>query len=75
MTVIIVVVSLLIFGAPSIENFSIALLIGLVTGMYSSIYIAAQIWYVLKVRQMKKLGGKVSVEKKKRQWGSDEPQV
>lgn len=75
MTVIIVVVSLLIFGAPSIENFSIALLIGLVTGMYSSIYIAAQIWYVLKVRQMKKLGGKVNVEKKKRQWGSDEPQV
>lgn len=74
-TVVIVVVALLIFGAPAISNFSIALLIGLVTGMYSSIYIAAQIWYVLKVRQMKKKGGKVSVEKKERNWGSDEPQV
>ncbi|MBQ0140211.1 MAG: protein translocase subunit SecDF [Kurthia sp.] len=75
LTVIVVVVALLIFGAPAISNFSIALLIGLITGMYSSIYIAAQIWYVLKVRQMKKKGGKVNVEKKKRQWGSDEPQV
>lgn len=75
LTVIVVVVALLIFGAPAITNFSIALLIGLITGMYSSIYIAAQIWYVLKVRQMKKQGGKVNVEKKKREWGSDEPQV
>ncbi|MEG0380329.1 MAG: protein translocase subunit SecF, partial [Kurthia sp.] len=75
LTVIVVVVALLIFGAPAITNFSIALLIGLITGMYSSIYIAAQIWYVLKVRQMKKQGGKVNVDKKKREWGSDEPQV
>lgn len=75
LTVVVVVVALLLFGAPAITNFSIALLIGLITGMYSSIYIAAQIWYVLKVRQMKKQGGKVNVEKKKRNWGSDEPQV
>lgn len=74
MTVIVVVVALLIFGASSISTFSIALLIGLVTGMYSSIYIAAQIWYVLKVREMKKKGH-VDVAKKKKQWGSDEPVV
>ncbi|MGX9135388.1 protein translocase subunit SecDF [Rummeliibacillus sp. JY-2-4R] len=74
MTVIVVVVALLIFGASSISTFSIALLIGLITGMYSSIYIAAQIWYVLKVRQMKKKGH-VDVSKKKKQWGSDEPVV
>lgn len=74
MTVLIVVVALLIFGASSITTFSIALLIGLVTGMYSSIYIAAQIWYVLKVREMKKKGH-VDVSKKKKQWGSDEPVV
>ena len=74
MTVIVVVVALLIFGASSISTFSIALLIGLVTGMYSSIYIAAQIWYVLKVREMKKKGH-VDVDKKKKQWGSDEPVV
>lgn len=74
LTVIIVVVALIIFGAPSIQTFSIALLIGLVTGMYSSICIAAQIWYSLKVREMNKSGGKV-VKKEKKQWGSDEPIV
>ncbi|MEK5487662.1 MULTISPECIES: protein translocase subunit SecDF [Lysinibacillus] len=74
LTVIIVVVALLIFGAPSIQNFSIALLIGLITGMYSSICIAAQIWYSLKIREMKKSDGKLH-KKEKKQWGTDEPTV
>ena len=74
LTVIIVVVALIFLGAPSIQNFSIALLIGLVTGMYSSICIAAQVWYSLKVREMNKKGTAV-VKKEKKQWGSDEPQV
>ena len=74
LTVIVVVVALIMFGAPSIQNFSIALLIGLVTGMYSSICIAAQIWYTLKVREMNKKGGSVK-KKEKREWGSDEPVV
>ena len=73
-TVIVVVLALVILGAPSIQGFSIALLIGLVTGMYSSLCIAAQIWYSLKSRQMKKSGGNV-VKKEKKQWGSDEPVV
>lgn len=74
-TVLVVVIALMIFGATSIQTFSLALLIGLITGVYSSIYIAAQIWYVLKVRQMKKQGGKIDVGKKERKWGSDEPMV
>ena len=74
LTVIIVTVSLLVLGAPSIENFSIALLIGLMTGMYSSICIAAQIWYSLKVREMQKTNGAIE-KKEKKQWGSDEPVV
>ncbi|MER1986025.1 MAG: protein translocase subunit SecDF [Solibacillus sp.] len=74
LTVIVVVIALIFLGAPSIQNFSIALLIGLVTGMYSSICIAAQVWYSLKVREMNKSGGAV-VKKEKKQWGSDEPQV
>ncbi|MEG0385379.1 MAG: protein translocase subunit SecDF, partial [Solibacillus sp.] len=74
LTVIIVVVALIFLGAPSIQNFSIALLIGLVTGMYSSICIAAQVWYTLKAREMDKKGTAV-VKKEKKQWGSDEPQV
>lgn len=74
LTVIVVVVALLIFGAPAIRNFSIALLIGLVTGMYSSICIAAQIWYTLKSREMDKKGTTLK-KKEKKQWGSDEPVV
>lgn len=74
LTVIIVVVALIFLGAPSIQNFSIALLIGLITGIYSSICIAAQVWYTLKCREMDKKGTSV-VKKEKKQWGSDEPQV
>ncbi|MFJ6208247.1 protein translocase subunit SecDF [Lysinibacillus sp. NPDC092081] len=74
LTVIIVTVALLILGAPSIQNFSIALLIGLITGMYSSICIAAQIWYSLKIREMKKSDGQIH-KKEKKQWGTDEPTV
>lgn len=74
LTVVIVVVALIFLGAESIRPFSIALLIGLFAGTYSSIYISAQIWYDLKVKEMKK-GGKLQVKKDKKQWGSDEPVV
>ncbi|MBF0846776.1 hypothetical protein IR145_04755, partial [Streptococcus danieliae] len=36
--------------------FNLALLIGLVFGLYSSLFIAAQLWAVLKVRELKKKG-------------------
>lgn len=76
LTVVLVVVALLIFGAPSITNFSIALLIGLIAGTYSSIFIAAQIWLVLKKRELNKKGP-LDIEKIEEQnkWGSDEPVV
>ena len=76
LTVVLVVVALLIFGAPSITNFSIALLIGLVAGTYSSIFIAAQLWLVLKKRELNKKGP-IDIEKleEKNKWGSDEPVV
>lgn len=76
LTVVLVVVALLIFGAPSITNFSIALLIGLIAGTYSSIFIAAQIWLVLKKRELNKKGP-IDIEKieEKNKWGSDEPVV
>ena len=76
LTVIFVVIALLIFGAPSILNFSIALLIGLLAGTYSSIFIAAQLWLVLKKRELKKKGP-IDIEKleQKNKWGSDEPVV
>ncbi|QUG42207.1 protein translocase subunit SecDF [Psychrobacillus sp. INOP01] len=74
LTVILVVVALLLFGAEGIRNFSIALLIGLLAGTYSSIYIAAQIWFDLKVKEMRKNGG-IEVKKEEKKWGSDEPVV
>ncbi|MDN3426910.1 protein translocase subunit SecDF [Microbacterium sp. APC 3898] len=76
LTVVLVVIALLIFGAPSITNFSIALLIGLIAGTYSSIFIAAQLWLVLKKGELKKKGP-IDIEKKEQEskWGSDEPVV
>lgn len=61
LTVLIVVVFLVLFGATSIFNFSLALLIGLVSGVYSSFFIAIQLWGVLKRRQLKKAGGELIV--------------
>ncbi|MDP2226708.1 MAG: protein translocase subunit SecF [Moraxellaceae bacterium] len=40
MTVIVVVVALLLLGGPALKWFSVAMLVGLVAGTYSSIYIA-----------------------------------
>ncbi|MER2090486.1 MAG: protein translocase subunit SecDF [Sporosarcina sp.] len=74
LTVIFVVVALMLFGAESIRTFSIALLIGLFAGTYSSIFISAQIWFDLKKREMKEKGA-IKVEDTKKQWGSDEPVV
>ena len=70
-----VVVALLLFGADAIRNFSFALFLGLLAGTYSSIYISAQLWFVIMKRSMKKKGGELDVEQKKKQWGTDEPIV
>ena len=56
LTVIITVVVMLLVGSSSIYSFTIALLIGLVFGLYSSLFIAAQLWAVLKVRELNKKG-------------------
>ncbi|MEK4561680.1 protein translocase subunit SecDF [Staphylococcus sp. FSL K6-3157] len=54
LTVVIVVISLLAFGSPSIFNFSLALLIGLISGVFSSVFIAVPLWGIMKKRQLKK---------------------
>ncbi|MDU0480484.1 protein translocase subunit SecDF [Staphylococcus chromogenes] len=67
LTVVVVVVALLIFGASSIFNFSLALLIGLVSGVFSSIFIAVPLWGVLKKRELRKSDKhKLVVYKRKR---------
>lgn len=46
LTVIFAAVMLLVFGASAITNFSFALVVGLLAGTYSSLFIAAQLWLV-----------------------------
>lgn len=52
-TVVIAAGLLFILGGQSIHNFSFALLIGLVFGAYSSIFIASQIWVSWRKRGLK----------------------
>lgn len=47
-TVFIASIALLIFGSESIRMFSLAMVIGLLFGAYSSIFIASPLWYLLK---------------------------
>jgi len=48
MTVIIGLIALLVFGGESTKNFTIAMLIGCISGSYSSIFCASPIWYSIK---------------------------
>lgn len=73
LTVLITVVAMLIFGSEAIRNFSIALLVGLIVGVYSSIFIASTLWVVLKAKELKKKGVIRTVKEKKKY--SDQPQV
>lgn len=54
LTVIFAALALYIFGGDSIRNFALALLLGLVSGAYSSIFIASQIWVDWKWRSIRK---------------------
>lgn len=54
LTVVFAALSLLIFGGDAIFSFSLALVIGLVAGTYSSMFLAAQLWLIMKARYIKK---------------------
>ena len=54
LTTIIPVICLMILGAREIVNFNIALLVGFIAGVYSSIYVSNQIWLMLEVRKLNK---------------------
>lgn len=53
-TVFISAAALFWLGGEGIRHFSLALIFGLVSGTYSSIFVAAQVWLVLKKRELKK---------------------
>ena len=53
-TTIFPVICLMIWGAHEIFNFNVALLVGFVAGVYSSIYISNQLWLFLEIRRVAK---------------------
>ncbi|WP_078597306.1 protein translocase subunit SecF [Evansella clarkii] len=54
LTVVFAAAALFIFGGEAIRTFSFALVVGLVAGTYSSLFIAAQLWMVLKWKQLQR---------------------
>ena len=64
LTTIFPVICLLLFGAKEIFNFNIALLVGFIAGVYSSIYISNQLWLILESRRLKKPQKKDDSDKK-----------
>lgn len=53
-TTLIVLLVLLFLGGPVLEGFAFTMIIGIITGTYSSIFIASSfvIWYLVKVKKM-----------------------
>jgi preprotein translocase subunit SecF len=60
LTVVFAAAALLIFGGEAIRTFSLALLIGLIAGTYSSLFIAAQLWLIWKTKSLQKKGFKIT---------------
>ena len=53
LTVIVTLVALLIFGGASLQNFAFALLVGIVSGGYHSIFYSAPLVNILRERQLR----------------------
>ncbi|CAM3971409.1 protein translocase subunit SecF [Alkalicoccus chagannorensis] len=54
LTVVFAAGALLLIGGEGLRVFSFALVVGLVAGTYSSLFIAAQVWAVLKTKQLER---------------------
>ncbi|MBO8155963.1 MAG: protein translocase subunit SecDF [Bacillaceae bacterium] len=54
LTVVFAALMLFIFGATAITNFSFALIVGLLAGTYSSLFIAAQLWLIWRGKMLDK---------------------
>lgn len=57
-TTVIVLVALLLMGGDMLHNFSIALLLGIVLGTFSSIYVAAALLVLLKLKRSDLISGR-----------------
>lgn len=52
LTVLVAALMLYLFGSPSIHTFTLALIIGLISGAYSSIFIASPLWLIWRGRSL-----------------------
>nr|WP_084024414.1 protein translocase subunit SecF [Vulcanibacillus modesticaldus] len=62
LTVLFTALALFILGGEGIKNFSLALVLGLISGAYSSIFIAAPIWALWKGKDLDKKKFKPQIE-------------
>lgn len=54
LTTLITITALYILGVEAIRNFALPLIVGFLSGTYSSIFIASPVWYLIKTRTHKK---------------------
>lgn len=54
LTTLVMVALLFIFGTPSVKEFAFPLLIGIISGTYSSIFIASPVWFEMRKKHRSK---------------------
>ena len=74
-TTLLPVISLILLGSHEIINFNIALLIGLVVGTFSSLFVSSQVWMLLEKRNIGKDPNKHWYDEKKNKKEKEELQV
>lgn len=63
LTTLITITAVYIFGVPSIKEFALPIIVGLISGTYSSIFIASPIWVWLENKRGKNTGYKTQKSK------------
>jgi SecD/SecF fusion protein len=66
-TTVVMVASLYVFGVSSIREFALPLMVGIISGTYSSVCIASPLWFMLKKVAIKKENGKGKKGKNKKE--------
>jgi preprotein translocase subunit SecF len=58
-TTLLAISALYVFGVSSVREFVLPMMIGFISGTYSSIFVASSIWYIIKEKQAEKLQAKL----------------
>jgi len=66
LTTLVTILAVYIFGVPSIKEFALPIIVGLISGTYSSIFIASPIWMKLLELKRQKHLGQISEKKAKK---------